>query len=158
MLNIEATKAVGYKVLAVSSPAFMNETLIPQRYTCDGVNISPPLTIEHIPEKAKCLAVVADDPDAPFGAWVHWLVWNIPVTHHLKENEIHGMQGTNDFRQIRYTGPCSPSGTHHYYFKIYALDALLDLPEGSAKAALEREMSDHIIAFSELTGIYKKIK
>jgi Raf kinase inhibitor-like YbhB/YbcL family protein len=158
MLNSEATKAVDYKMLAVSSPAFMNETMIPRQYTCDGINVSPPINVGHIPEKTKCLAMIVDDPDAPFGAWVHWVVWSIPVTHHLKENEIHGIQGINDFGWAQYTGPCPPSGTHHYYFKVYALDTLLDLPPGSSKAALEKAMGDHIIAFGQLTGIYKRIK
>jgi hypothetical protein len=158
MINSEATKAIDYKMLAVSSPAFLNETIIPVQYTCDGINVSPPLNIDHIPEKAKCLAIIMDDPDAPLRTWVHWLVWNIPVTHHLKENQIHGIQGLNDFRQVHYSGPCPPAGTHHYYFKVYALDALLDLPPASSKEALEKSMSDHIIAFGELTGIYKKIK
>ena len=94
----EATRAVDYKTLKVSSDAFKENELIPSRYTCDGKNINPPLTIEGIPEETKSLAIIVDDPDAPAGTWVHWLVWSIPVTHHIKENHIPGKEGINDFK------------------------------------------------------------
>jgi Raf kinase inhibitor-like YbhB/YbcL family protein len=117
MPNKQATRAVDYKSLKVSSSAFQHEGVIPLQYTCDGRNISPPLDIEHIPEEAKCLLMIVDDPDAPAGAWVHWIAWNIPVTHHIKENELHGTEGLNDFQQHHYGGPCQPSGTHNYLLK-----------------------------------------
>ena len=106
MKHIE--KAVDYKQLDVSSSAFSAQGVIPTKYTCDGENVSPPLDIEHIPEAAKCLALIVDDPDAPVNTWVHWLVWNIPVTHHIKENKVQGTEGLNDFQQQHYGGPCPP--------------------------------------------------
>ncbi len=152
----EATRAIDYKQLKVSSSAFAHEGAIPIKYTCDGENINPPLDVKDIPEEAKCLVLIVDDPDAPIATWVHWIVWNIPVTHHIKENEIHGVQGFNDFQQHHYGGPCPPSGTHRYFFKVYALDALLDLPATAKKIQLERAMSEYIIAFGELIGLYKR--
>lgn len=157
-VNTEATRAIYYKQLKVTSPAFKENEMIPSKYTCDGVNVSIPLDIKHIPEEAKCLALIVDDPDAPIGVWVHWVIWDIPVTHHIKENEVHGTQGLNDFQQHYYGGPCPPSGTHRYFFKVYALDALLDLPANTKKLQLEKAMSEHIIAFGELIGLYKKNK
>jgi Raf kinase inhibitor-like YbhB/YbcL family protein len=154
----EATRAIDYINLHVSSPSFEQDGLIPERYTCDGENINPPLEISHIPEKSVCLTLIVDDPDAPGGTWVHWTVWNIPVTHHLKENEVHGLQGRNDFGQHHYGGPCPPSGTHRYFFKVYALDTLLAISGDSTKADVEKAMAGHIIAFGELTGLYHRIK
>lgn len=154
----EATRAIDYKPLKVSSTAFENDGMIPVEYTCDGSNINPPLDIDHIPEEAKCLVLIVDDPDAPVGTWVHWVVWNIPVTHHIKEDQVHGIEGMNDFQQPAYCGPCPPSGTHRYFFKVYALDALLTLPANTRKAQLEKEMSEHIIAFGELVGLYTRNK
>ena len=154
----EASMAVDYKHLKVSSAAFGYEEQIPEKYTCDGKNISPPLDIENIPEEAKCLVLVVDDPDAPIATWVHWLVWNIPVTHHIKENEVHGKQGLNDFQQYHYGGPCPPSGIHRYFFKVYALKATLNLPVSTGRLQLERAMSEHIIAFGELVGLYERRK
>jgi Raf kinase inhibitor-like YbhB/YbcL family protein len=156
MKNQEATTAINYKRLKVTSSAFEENGMIPAGYTCDGKNISPPLTIEHVPAETKCLALIIDDPDAPSKTWVHWIIWNIPVTHHIKENEVHGVQGINDFRQNQYGGPCPPSGTHRYFFKVYALDNLLDLPASSDKMQLEKAMSEHIVGFGETIGLYKK--
>ena len=155
-LNKEATRAIDYKHLKVSSPVFKENEMIPAKYTCDGVNVSIPLNIKHIPEEAKCLTLIVDDPDAPIAAWVHWVVWNIPVTQHIKENEVHGTEGINDFQQHNYGGPCPPTGTHRYFFKVYALDALLDLPANTKKLQLEKAMSEHIIAFGELIGLYNR--
>lgn len=156
MKHIE--KAIDYKQIKVSSTAFKSDEMIPVKYTCDGDNINPPLNIEHIPEETKCLVLIVDDPDAPVGTWVHWIVWNIPVTHHIKENEIHGVQGINDFQQHHYGGPCPPSGTHRYFYKVYALDALLNLSADTKKNQLEKAMSEHIIGFGELIGLYKRSK
>ena len=156
MKHIE--KAVDYKQLDISSSAFSAQGMIPAKYTCDGENVNPPLDIEHIPEEAKCLVLIVDDPDAPVNTCVHWLVWNIPVTHHIKENKAHGTEGLNDFQQQHYSGPCPPSGTHRYFFKVYALDALLDLPANTKKAELEKAMSLHIIGFGELIGLYTRNK
>lgn len=154
--TIDAIKAVDYIQLKVTSSAFENEKMIPVRYTCDGQNLNPPLDIEHIPELSKSLVLIVEDPDAPVRAWVHWLVWNIPVTHHLKENNVHGIEGFNDFLQNHYGGPCPPHGTHRYFFKVYALDSLLNLKTGAKRNELEKIMSEHIIGFGELIGLYKR--
>ncbi|HVT86593.1 MAG TPA: YbhB/YbcL family Raf kinase inhibitor-like protein [Chitinophagaceae bacterium] len=157
-LRYEASSVKDFKVLTISSSAFGQNEMIPEKYTCDGVNISPPLDIKGVPEQAKCLALIIDDPDAPMGTWVHWVMWNIPVTHHLKENTVHGTQGINDFKKHTYGGPCPPSGTHRYFFKIYALDETLKLPATTNKKQLERAMSGHILAFGELIGLYQRKK
>lgn len=151
-------KAIDYKQMHISSTAFKNGEMIPAKYTCDGINVNPPLDIKDIPEETKCLVLIADDPDAPVGTWVHWVVWNIPVTHHIRENEIHGTEGINDFKKHHYGGPCPPSGTHRYFFKVYGLDSLLDLPDNTDKLRLEKAMSGSIIAFGELIGLYKRKK
>lgn len=151
----EATRAVDYKTLIVTSSAFTQEGMIPSRFTCEGEDVSPPLDIAGIPEGTACLALIVDDPDAPNGTWVHWTVWNIPVTHHLKENAVHGIEGWNDFRRKAWGGPCPPSGTHRYFFKVYALDQPLDLPDVSTKTELEKAMSGHILGFGEIMGIYQ---
>ena len=156
MKHIE--KEIDFKQLVVSSTAFKYGESIPVRYTCDGLNISPAIDINGIPESAVCLALVFDDPDAPIGTWVHWLVWNIPVTHHIKENRINGIQGINDFQQIQYSGPCPHSGKHRYILKIYGLNALLNLPKGSKVFQLEKAMSEHIIAYGEMMGYYERLK
>ncbi len=152
-----------YKVLDVSSKAFSHEETIPRRHTCDGLNVSPPLDIGEIPQEAKSLALIVEDPDAPGGTWLHWLVWNIPVKHHIAESEVPGVLGTNDFRHTSYGGPCPPpgtgrNGTHRYFFKVYALDNLPDLPAGSSKKQLEAAMGNHIVAYGELMGIYKRVR
>lgn len=149
-------KAVDYALLEVTSTAFTEGGLIPAQYTCDGKNFNPPLDIENIPVEAKCLVLIMDDPDAPRGDWVHWLVWNIPVTHHIGEDQVNGVEGLNDFQQQRYGGPCPPSGTHRYFFKVYALKTLLDLPDTTTRLQLEKAMSEHIIGFGELIGMYKR--
>ncbi len=149
-------KEVDYKLLKVSSSAFNEKELIPVKYTCDGANISPPLNIDHIPEKAKSLVIIVDDPDAPVGTWVHWLIWNIPVTHQIKENKASGIQGINDFGKHKYQGPCPPGGIHRYFFKVYALDDIIDIPENTTKHQLEKAISEYIIAFGELVGIYAR--
>lgn len=149
-------KAITYKNIRVSSTAFKENGFIPPRYSCDGKNINPSLNVDHIPEEAISLTFIVDDPDAPAGTWVHWVMWNIPVTHHLKENDAPGTQGMNDFGEHTYSGPCPPKGTHRYFFKVYALDCKLDIPVSSNKADLEKAMSGHILGFGELIGLYKK--
>ena len=156
MKNEAATTAVDYKRIKVSSSAFEDNGMIPAKYTCEGENISPPIDIDHVPEDAISLVLIVDDPDAPKKTWVHWIVWNIPITHHIKENEIHGVEGLTDFQKNQYGGPCPPSGTHRYFFKVYALNQLLDLPPSTDKLALEKAMSEYIIGFGELIGLYKK--
>jgi Raf kinase inhibitor-like YbhB/YbcL family protein len=150
-------KEISYKLLDVTSGAFNNAALIPSKYTCDGVNVNPPLQIAHIPESAKCLAIIVEDANTSPNKWAHWVIWNIPVTHHIKENETNGEQGTNDFCKQQYCGPC-PTGIelHRYNFKVYALDAMLDLYITSERKELEKAMSNHILAFGELVGLYTR--
>jgi len=134
--------------MKISSSAFENEGEIPSKYTCDGVNINPPLEIAQVPEGTKTLALIVDDPDAPVGLWVHWLVWNIqPDTTEIQENSIPNgsTQGTTSFGSVGYGGPCPPSGTHRYQFKLFALDTKIDLESNADKAALESGMQGHII-------------
>lgn len=147
-----------YKALKVTSRAFSAKGMIPAQYTCDGEDINPPLDLGPVPAEAKSLVLIVEDPDAPAGTWLHWLVWNIPVTHHLHEQEIPGEQGLNDFGRNTYGGPCPPSGTHRYFFKVYALDDLIDLPDGSTRREVEDAMRDHILAYGELVGLYKRRK
>jgi Raf kinase inhibitor-like YbhB/YbcL family protein len=154
--QFEPSKAVDYKVLKVSSPSFDADRMIPIEYTCDGRNTNPPLNIESIPQEAKSLAIIMDDPDARYHPFVHWVIWNIPVTHHIHEGFNHGINGINDFGRTRYEGPCPPNAIHRYYIKVYALNGILNLPPGSTKKQLEKAMSDQIIAFGELTGLYKR--
>jgi hypothetical protein len=143
--------------MRISSPAFEDGEYLPVKYTCDGLDISPPLNFSNIPRDAKSLALIVEDPDAPGGVFVHWLVWNIlPNTTGFSEGEnITFPQGINDFGMKRYKGPCPPSGSiHRYFFRLYALDTLLDLSEGATKKQLEAAMSGHILDEAELIGRY----
>jgi Raf kinase inhibitor-like YbhB/YbcL family protein len=145
--------------LKISSPAFTHNGSIPAKYTCDGSDTNPPLRIENVPGKAKSLALIVDDPDAPAGTWVHWVVWNIPAaTSEIGENSVPpgAMQGKTDFGRNVYGGPCPPSGTHRYFFKLYALDATLDLRPATTKKELEKAMDGHIIERAEMIGVYKR--
>ena len=144
--------------MKIKSPAFENGGRIPAKYTCDGEDISPPLEFEDVPEDAKSLALVMDDPDAPMGTFDHWVVWNIPPeTRSIEEGkEPEGVQGMTDFGRKGYGGPCPPRGEHRYFFKLYALDTKLDLPEGSRKSDLEKAMKGHIIAQATLMGRYSR--
>ena len=147
------------ETLTISSPAFTHGEGIPARYTCDGTDASPPLAIGRIPPTARTLALIMDDPDAPSGNWVHWVVWNIPVqTREIPENVLpHGAsQGRNGWKRNSYGGPCPPSGTHRYFFRLYALDAPLQLTSSGTKADLERAMQGHILARGELMGTYRR--
>ncbi len=147
-----------FKPLIVSSKMFSPRGNIPSRYTCEGLDINPPLDIGVIPEEVKSLVLIIDDPDAPGGTWLHWSVWNIPVRHHINEDDVPGEQGLNDFGQLAYGGPCPPIGTHHYFFRVYGLDDLLALKKGATRQDLENAMSNHICAYGELVGLYKKAK
>ena len=146
------------KELTVKSPAFENNKLIPSKYTCDGEEVSPPLTVEGIPEKTKSLALIMEDPDAPAGLFIHWLVWNIPPSNEIQENSVPGTEGLNTNKKNSYHGPCPPGGTHRYYFKVYALDAHLNLGAFSDKEVLENAMQNHILAYGELIGLYRRGK
>jgi hypothetical protein len=146
------------KTLEVSSVAFGPGGTIPEKYTCDGENINPPLHIEHIPEQAKSLVIIVEDPDAPSGTFTHWLVWNIPPSEKIKERSIPGNEGSNDYIEHHYRGPCPPSGMHHYHFKVYALDSLLHLKADTKNDELQHLMSKYVIAFGELVGVYKRYR
>lgn len=143
--------------MKLTSPVFKNNQMIPSIYTCQGKNVSPPLQISETPNNTKSLALIVDDPDAPMGTWVHWIVWDIsPQKVGISEGETPGKQGKNDFGDLNYGGPCPPSGTHRYFFKLYALDSVPKLPEGSTKDDLLKGMEGHIIEKIELIGLYKK--
>ncbi len=146
----------GGEAMKLTSSAFEHNQMIPSKFTCEGEDVNPTLNISEIPPEGKFLALIVDDPDAPMGTWVHWVVFNIPVTAAIEENSRPGLQGINDFGRRDYGGPCPPSGTHRYFFKIYALDTKLDLKEGISKAQLEKAMQGHILAQGELIGLYKK--
>jgi Raf kinase inhibitor-like YbhB/YbcL family protein len=142
--------------LSLESPAFSNGSLIPRRYTCDGKNISPPLTIGAQPPGTRSLVLLVDDPDAPLGTWDHWVVWNIEPRARIGEGDVPGTEGLNSFLKHRYMGPCPPGGTHRYSFRIYALDTVLDLPANSKKRAVEKAMAGHVLAQGECTGLYSR--
>ncbi|MCW3997959.1 MAG: YbhB/YbcL family Raf kinase inhibitor-like protein [Candidatus Bathyarchaeota archaeon] len=142
--------------LLVTSSVFGNNKQIPRKYTCDGEDVNPPLEIEGIPQNTKSLVLIVDDPDAPMGTWEHWNVWNIPPTSKIKENSIPGVEGMNDFAKHSYGGPCPPSGVHRYFFKIYALDKELSLPDQSSKKDLIESMEGHVLARGELVGLYSR--
>jgi Raf kinase inhibitor-like YbhB/YbcL family protein len=144
--------------MQVKSPAFENGGTIPARFTCDGSDISPPLEISDLPAATATLTLVMDDPDAPGGTFDHWLVWNIPPsTARVAEGvEPDGVAGRTDFGRLGYGGPCPPGGTHRYVFTVYALDMILDLPEGASKSDLEVAMGGHILARAQLTGRYAR--
>ncbi len=144
------------KELDVTSPAFAANSMIPETYTCDGEDVSPPLHIEHIPANTKSLILIMDDPDAPSGTWVHWVVYDIPVRNDIAEDTIPGVQGRNSFKRQDYGGPCPPSGTHRYYFKVYALNTMLNLPQNSTKDMVEEAMHGHVVAQGELMARYSK--
>jgi len=150
--------------ISVSSPAFLEGGMIPSKYTCDGQDISPPLKWAGVPEAAKGIALISEDPDAPMGTWVHWVMWNIPPSvHELAENvppapdlPDGSRQGITDFGRPGYGGPSPPSGVHRYCFKVYALDTTLDLPSSARKADLLKAMKGHILAEGQLMGKYKR--
>jgi Raf kinase inhibitor-like YbhB/YbcL family protein len=149
--------------IKVTSTAFKESEPIPRQYTCDGVNISPPLEWTPTPG-AKTLAIVCDDPDAPAGTWTHWLVYNLPgATMGLIENMPAqekvgggGMQGINDLGKIGYAGPCPPRGTHRYFFKLYALDSELPLKPAATKDQLLKAMEGHVLGQGQLMGTYAR--
>jgi Raf kinase inhibitor-like YbhB/YbcL family protein len=148
----------GEAQMKIASPAFAHNQSIPIKFTCQGEDINPQLDISGIPEGTKTLALIIDDPDAPMGMWVHWVVVNIPVqTATIAEDSVPGEQGYNDFGRVEYGGPCPPSGTHRYFFKIYALDMAIPFKPRMTKKDVEKAMAGHILDKAELIGLYKKI-
>ena len=150
--------------MKLTSTAFGEGGMIPAQYTCNGPDISPPLNWEDVPEQTKSLALIADDPDAPVGTWVHWVLYNLPADSRELQEDLPktkvlpngAMQGTNDFRKIGYNGPCPPGGTHRYFFKLYALDELVDLNPGARKKDLLDAMKGHILAECQLMGKFSR--
>jgi Raf kinase inhibitor-like YbhB/YbcL family protein len=150
--------------ITITSSAFTEGAMIPKKHTCDAEDISPDLKWSAVPQGTKSLALICDDPDAPVGTWVHWVLFNIPadVTSLpagipadavLTDGARHGQ---NDFRKLGYGGPCPPGGTHRYYFKIYALDTMLNLESGATKAQLLAAMRGHMLDEGQLMGKYKR--
>ncbi len=148
--------AEGDNNMIVKSPEFENNAYMPKRFSGEGDDVNPPLTIENIPNGTKSLALIVDDPDAPRGVWVHWVVYDIPVVSRIRENSVPGKQGMTDSGKSQYHGPYPPSGTHRYFFKIYALDKILNLKEGISRKELEKAMEGHILDKAELMGLYKR--
>lgn len=152
--------------IEVKSTAFQNEAMIPKLYTCDGKDISPPLSWGVVPAEVRSIVLIMDDPDAPRGTWVHWVLFDIPAdTKGLAENVPRtpslpngARHGSNSWgsKKIGYGGPCPPSGTHRYYFKIYALDTKLDLKPGTTADQVQKAMEGHVIAEGQLMGRYKR--
>lgn len=147
--------------MKIISSAFENNQTIPVKYTCDGADLNPPLIISDIPDGTKSLALIADDPDAPMGTWVHWTVWSIsPGTAEIGENSVPSgaIEGTTNFGKPGYGGPCPPKGhgIHHYFFKLYALDTELALPAEAGKEAIEKAMEGHVLAEARIIGLYRR--
>lgn len=147
--------------MRLTSTAFEHQQSIPPKYTCDGNDINPPLAWSSVPANAKSLALIVDDPDAPMGTWVHWTMWNIdPKTTEIAENSVPAgaIQGVTSSNENAYGGPCPPSGVHRYFFKLYALDTILELPTSSNKAVLEAAMKGRVLASAELMGTYQRLQ
>ena len=155
-LAVLASFAAERARIKITSSAFQAGGNIPSKFTCDGVDSSPPLQIIGIPPAAKSLVLIADDPDAPSGVFTHWLIWNIPpqTTSILEGSAPKGVHGANDFGKSDYKGPCPPTGTHRYSFKIFALDRELDLRGGAKRSQVDAAMKGHVIAQGELVGRY----
>lgn len=145
--------------MQLTSPAFKQNEKIPAKYTCDGANINPPLLFNGVPAAAKSLVLIVDDPDAPGGTWLHWTLWDIrPDTKELAENSVPvgAVEGMTSFGAPGYGGPCPSNGTHHYRFKLYALDKMFDLVHGSTLSQLQSAMNGHILEQTELVGVYSR--
>jgi hypothetical protein len=150
--------------ITVESSAFASMKSIPARHTCDGEDVSPPLRWSGVPDGAKSLVLISDDPDAPVGTWVHWVCYDIPPSvDSLREGiprgdslPVGGMQGITDFEKVGYGGPCPPGGSHRYFFKLYALDTTLGLGAGKTKSEVEKAMEGHVVAQGELVGTYSR--
>ena len=144
------------KKLLVASEAFIEGGNILAKYTCDGKAINPPLIVDNIPENTKTLAIIVEDPDAPRGTFDHWLLWNLPPDRIIKEDRMLGVSGVNSAGKLGYYPPCPPSGSHRYYFTVFALDTSLSLEEGSVKQKLKAVMENDILAQGVLMGKYQK--
>src|SRR4029077_2479117 len=158
-IGLATAIAAGGGKMKITTTAFQEGGNIPSKFTCDGADANPPLRFEGMPAEAKRLALIVDDADALGGLFTRWLILNIdPTTTTVEENSApaNGVQGKNDFGKSGYGGPCPPSGTHRYFFKIFALDRQLDLAAGSKRAQLDAQMRGHILAQGELMGRYSR--
>ena len=150
--------------ITLTSSAFADDALIPRRHTCDGEDVSPPLALTGIPDGTQSVALICDDPDAPVGTWVHWVLFNLPadlveLPAGIPGDEIlsnGAKHGKNDFGKLGYGGPCPPGGTHRYFFKVYALDTKVSLAGGASKDMLLKAMEGHILAEGRLMGKYRR--
>jgi Raf kinase inhibitor-like YbhB/YbcL family protein len=155
---------LGGKQMEITSSAFDEGAMIPKKYTCDDMDISPPLKWSNVPDGTKTFAIICDDPDAPMGTWVHWVLFNLPANIHELSEDVPALeilpngakQGRNDFGKIGYGGPCPPGGTHRYYFKVYALSAEIKVKAGISKSELLKVMESNILSKGQLTGRYKR--
>ncbi|HJV35934.1 YbhB/YbcL family Raf kinase inhibitor-like protein [Geomonas sp.] len=157
LLAISSLPAKEVKRMNLSSPEFAKGQPIPAKYSCKGDDVNPPLVIEGVPAEAKALALIMDDPDAPVGTWVHWVMWNIePSTKQIAQSSVPAgaQQGINSWKRNNYGGPCPPSGTHRYFFKLYALKERLDLPASTTSQQLEHAMHGKVLAQCELMGTF----
>jgi Raf kinase inhibitor-like YbhB/YbcL family protein len=168
-LSLAAAREEGPMGLSLVSSAFKETGAIPRKYTCDGADLSPPLAWSGVPEGTAALALIADDPDAPGGTWVHWVLYDVPATLSAlpegvapveRPSELAGaVQGSNDSRRLGYSGPCPPPGpAHRYFFKLAALATKLDLGPGASKQQVERAMSHHVLATAQLMGTYARAR
>jgi len=165
-LASQAAESTNKGAISLTSSAFSETAPIPEECTCQGKDISPPLKWSGVPSEAKSLALIMDDPDAPMGTWVHWVLYDLPSSmtelpeglssrEHIAAGS--GKEGLNDFKRLGYGGPCPPPGKpHRYFFKLYALDTMLDLKPGAKKKDLEHAMEKHILAQGQLIGTYKR--
>ena len=160
----EKLTIAGGSDMQITSSVFQEGEAIPSKYTCDGEDVSPPLSWSRVPDGTESFALIADDPDAPGRTWVHWVIYDLPsgltsLPEGIKAAErprVGGTHGITDFRRIGYGGPCPPSGTHRYFFKLYALDTVVDLPPGATKKKLLQAMEGHILAEAQLMGTYSR--
>jgi Raf kinase inhibitor-like YbhB/YbcL family protein len=142
--------------MKITSPEFEHNGIIPKKFACNGEDINPELDIKDIPEKAETLVLIMDDPDAPIGVWTHWVVFNIPVTNSISENSAPGTQAMTNSGKADYHGPCPPSGTHRYFFKVFAVDKTIDLQPACSRKDVENAMAGHIVDKAELIGLYSR--
>ncbi len=146
----------------LTSPAFQERSAIPSQYTCDGENVSPPLTWADLPANTKSLALIVDDPDAPKGLWTHWIVYNLDpkmngLPEHFDISTGNARQGMNSYEDTNYDGPCPPANaTHNYHFRLFALDQLLELPSNAGRGEVLKGIKEHILDSTELTATYAR--
>ena len=150
--------------MQITSSAFREGEAIPRKYTCDGEDVSPPLSWSGASEGTESIALISDDPDAPMGTWVHWVIYDLPAgvtslpegVESVERPQVGGIHGITDFRRLGYGGPCPPSGTHRYFFKLFALDNVMDLPASATKKKLLQAMKGHILAEAQIMGTYSR--